>query len=235
MQPDLYRDLYRDPHRDLYRDRRHAGRVLARHLAAFAGRPGITVFALPRGGVPVGYEVARALQATLDIYVVRKLGVPGMMECAMGALAQNGDVTLDDAVLNAMSISPAAVDEVLRAERSELERRVRRYRDDRPLPDLHGRDAIVVDDGLATGSTMEVAVRAIRALQPERIVVAVPVGSDDACARLAAVADEVICASRPARFRAVGDAYEDFEQIDDNEVRDLMVLARRICGSRDAA
>ena len=235
MQPDLYRDLYRDPHRDLYRDRRHAGRVLARHLAAFAGRPGITVFALPRGGVPVGYEVARALQATLDIYVVRKLGVPGMMECAMGALAQNGDVTLDDAVLNAMSISPAAFDEVLRAERSELERRVRRYRDDRPLPDLRGRDAIVVDDGLATGSTMEVAVRAIRALQPERIVVAVPVGSDDACARLAAVADEVICASRPARFRSVGEAYEDFEQIDDNEVRDLMVLARRVCGSRDAA
>jgi len=222
-------------HPDTYRDRRHAGRVLARHLSALAGRAGLVVFALPRGGVPVGYEVARALHAALDIYVVRKLGVPGLIEYAMGALAQNGDVTLDDAVLRAMSVSPQAVDEVLRAERSELERRVRRYRGDRPLPDLQGREAIVVDDGLATGSTMQAAVQAIRTLHPARIVVAVPVGSDDACARLAAVADEVVCVSRPAHFRSVGDAYDDFGQIDDNEVRDLMVLARRVCGSRDAA
>jgi len=222
-------------HPDTYRDRRHAGRVLARHLAALAGRPGLLVFALPRGGVPVAYEVARALHATLDIFVVRKLGVPGMVEYAMGALAQNGDVALDEAVLRAMAVSPEAVAEVLRAERSELERRVRRYREGRALPDLHGREVIVVDDGLATGSTMQVAVQAIRALQPARIVVAVPVGSDEACARLAAVADEVVCVSRPAHFRAVGDAYDDFEQIDDNEVRDLMVLARRSGGARDVA
>jgi putative phosphoribosyl transferase len=212
-------------HRIGFADRRTAGAVLAYRLKQFAGRGDVVVLALPRGGVPIGYEVARVLGAPLDVFVVRKLGLPGHPELAMGAIA-SGDVrVLNEDVLDSYPVSRAAIDAVTRTERLELERRERAYRDGRPLVPVQGRIAILVDDGLATGSTMWAAVVAVRRLQPARVVVAVPVGARETCEALRKVADDVVCALTPEPFQAVGLWYVDFSQTTDDEVRQLLARA----------
>ncbi len=215
----------------VFRDRRHAGEVLAHSLERFANRSDVLVLALPRGGVPVGFEVAEALRAPLDVFIVRKLGVPGHEEYAMGALASGNVRVLNDEVVRMLDIPAAAIEAVVRAEQRELERRELLYRDQRPPPDVRGRTVILVDDGLATGSTMLAAVRALRRQQPARLVVAVPTAAADTCEALRSEADEVICASTPEPFRAVGLWYHDFSQTSDDEVRALLARARHAAPS----
>lgn len=210
-----------------YPDRRGAGTALAERLAQFRARPDTVVLALPRGGVPVGYEVARALEAPLDVFVVRKLGVPGHRELAMGAIASGGVRVLNEDVVILYSIPQGVIDEVSREEQQELERREQAYRDGRPPAELRDRTVLLVDDGLATGSTMKAAVRAVRGHAPARVVVAVPVGAPDACRELREVADEVVCARSPEHFSAVGQWYLDFSQTTDEEVRELLHDAER--------
>lgn len=205
-----------------FRDRGEAGRLLAAKLSAYANRPDVLVLALPRGGVPVAYEVARALGAPLDVFVVRKLGVPGYEELAMGAVATGGVRVLNDRIVNGLGIPGYIIDAVAAQEQQELARRERLYRGGRPPPDVRGRTVILVDDGLATGATMHAAVQALRQLQPARIVVAVPTASPDTCEELRAEVDEVICAITPEPFQAVGRWYEDFSQTTDEEVRELL-------------
>src|SRR5262245_39744264 len=201
----------------LFHDRTEAGRLLAAKLAAYANRPDVLVLALPRGGVPVAFEVARALHAPLDVFLVRKVGVPGHEELAMGAIASGGVRVLNADVVRMLRISDEVFDAVAAEEWRELQRRERLYRGDRPAPDVHGRIVILVDDGLATGSTMRVAVAALRQQQPARIVVAVPVGAPETCAEFQAEADEAVCARTPEPFRAVGLWYDDFSQTTDAE------------------
>jgi putative phosphoribosyl transferase len=204
-----------------FRDRRHAGAVLASQVQHLAGSPSV-VLALPRGGVPVGYEVARALGIPLDVFVVRKLGLPGHPELAMGAIASGGVRVMNEDVVALYRPSAAAIEAVTRAELIELERRERAYRArQQPLP-IEGRTVILVDDGLATGSTMRAAVLAIRRLRPARVIVAVPVGARETCEALREVADEVVCALTPDPFSAVGLWYVDFSQTTDEEVRHLL-------------
>ena len=202
----------------LFRDRRDAGRFLAAQLPQYRGGEDVVVLALPRGGVPVAHEVAGALGAPLDVFLVRKLGVPGREELAMGAIASGGVLVLNDDVVRALRIGPEEIRQVADDERKELSRRERLYRGDRPLPDVAGRTVILVDDGLATGSSMRAAVQALRKLQPARIVIAVPAASRSTCKDLAAEVDEVVCAATPSPFYAVGQAYLDFSQITDDEV-----------------
>jgi predicted phosphoribosyltransferase len=211
----------------VFRDRKDAGRVLATSLHAYAGRQEVLVLALPRGGVPVGAEVADALHVPLDVLVVRKLGVPGQEEYAMGAIASGGVRVLNAQVVRALGLADDDVDAVARTEQRELERRERLYRGDRPMPELRGRTVILVDDGLATGSTMLAAVRAVRAQRPARTVVAVPTAAADTCEMLRDEADEVVCASTPDAFRAVSLWYDDFSQTSDEEVRQLLRQAWR--------
>jgi predicted phosphoribosyltransferase len=208
-----------------FRDRADAGRHLAARLRAYAGRPDVLVLALPRGGVPVAYEVARALHAPLDVFLVRKLGLPGHEELAMGAIATGGVRVLNEQVVQGLGVPDEVIDEVTGAELRELQRREREYRDDRPAPDVRGRTVILVDDGLATGSTMRAAAAALRRLGPARVVVAVPVGAAATCAELQEVADAVVCAATPEPFYAVGMWYEDFSQTTDDEVRELLARA----------
>jgi putative phosphoribosyl transferase len=205
-----------------FSDRREAGRELASKLQVYAGRDDVVVLALPRGGVPVAYEIAEALDAPLDIFVVRKLGLPGHPEYAMGAIASGGVRVISDDVIRWYGISPAAIEAVAREELAELERREREYRRGRPLPDLRGRTVILVDDGLATGSTMRAAVQAVRAYDPARVVVAVPVGAPATCQEFNDITDETICARTPEPFSAVGLWYRDFSQTSDDEVRTLL-------------
>jgi predicted phosphoribosyltransferase len=209
----------------LFQDRTDAGRELAAKLAPYAGQPNVLVLGLPRGGVPVAYEVAQELGAPLDVFLVRKLGVPGHEELAMGALASSGVRVLNEEVVQALGIPDAVIDEVAAQEWEELERREGAYRDGRPGLDVRDRTIILVDDGLATGSTMRAAVVALRQLGPNRIVVAVPVGAAETCAELGSEADEVVCANTPNPFRAVGLWYEDFSQTTDEEVRALLKQA----------
>ena len=209
-----------------FRDRREAGRVLAAYLAPkYRNRSDVLVLALPRGGVPVGYEVARALVAPLDVFVVRKLGVPGHEEFAMGAIASGGVRVLNEDAVQGLSIPAQVIESVAKREQAELERREREYRGDRLPPDVRDRIVILVDDGLATGATMMAAVKAVRLMQPVRVVVGVPVGSPATCRQLREEADEVVCAVEPESFAAVGGWYADFSQTGDEEVREL--LARR--------
>jgi predicted phosphoribosyltransferase len=211
-----------DDDRRPFIDRRDAGRTLASHLARYAGRDDVIVLALPRGGVPVAYEVAQALGAPMDLFLVRKLGTPGHRELAMGAIASGGIRVLNDEVVRWYGIPESAIERVAREEEQELERRERAYREGRPAPDLENRVVILADDGLATGSTMRAAAQAVRQRNPSRVVVAVPVGARETCAELAAVADEVICARMPEPFSAVGQWYLNFEQTEDDEVRQLL-------------
>jgi predicted phosphoribosyltransferase len=210
-----------------FRDRREAGRLLAQKLTGYANRRDVLVLALPRGGVPVAYEVAQALGAPLDVFVVRKLGVPGYEELAMGAVATGGVRVLNDQVVSALRVPDYVIDAVAAWEQQELARRERVYRDDRPPPDVRGRTVILVDDGLATGATMQAAIRALRAQGPARIVVAVPTASPDICEQFKKEVDEVVCAITPEPFHAVGLWYEDFSPTTDDEVRDLLARATR--------
>ena len=203
-------------------DRRDAGRVLASRLQKYVGRDDLVVLALPRGGVPVAYEVATALGAPLDIFLVRKLGTPGHRELAMGAIASGGVRVLNEDVVRWYGIPEAAIESVAREEAQELERRERAYREGRPAPELADHVVILVDDGLATGSTMRAAAQAVRVHHPSRLVIAVPVGARQTCNEIAQVADEVICARMPEPFSAVGQWYLNFDQTDDEEVRELL-------------
>lgn len=205
-----------------FADRREAGRRLADLLRSYEHDDSVLVLGLPRGGVPVAYEVAEALDAPLDVFVVRKLGVPGHEEYAMGAIAGGGIRVLNPDAIRELQIPPETVHAVERAERTELERRERLYRDGRPAPELRGRTVILVDDGLATGSTMLAAVEAARTQQPRRIVVAVPVASREAHEALARKADACVCVSTPEPFYGVGLWYLDFTQTTDEEVRQLL-------------
>jgi putative phosphoribosyl transferase len=205
-----------------FRDRRDAGRALAEELASYDATDGLLVLGLPRGGVPVGWEVAAALRAPLDVFVVRKLGVPRWTELAMGALASGGVVVMNSNVVSGLQVTEDQVRAVIESETVELERRERVYRGGRPVADPRGRTVILVDDGIATGASMLAAVRALRATGPRSVVVAVPVGPASACRELAREADEVVCAIMPASFEAVGQAYADFHQVTDGEVRELL-------------
>jgi predicted phosphoribosyltransferase len=205
-----------------FRNRTDAGRQLAEKLAAYANRPDVLVLALPRGGVPVAFELARAFGAPLDVFLVRKLGVPGYEELAMGAVATGGVRVLNDEIVRGLGISEHEIDAVVARELRELSRRDRLYRGDRPPSDVAGRTVILVDDGLATGATMRAAVQALRQQQPGRIVAAVPTASPDTCQVLKAEADDVICAITPEPFFAVGHWYDDFTQTTDDEVRELL-------------
>jgi putative phosphoribosyl transferase len=218
-----------------FRDRIEAGRRLAEALRPYAGSPNLLVLALPRGGVPVGYEVARALHAPLDVLLVRKLGVPGHEELAMGAIASGGVRIVSEDVIAMLGIPDRVIATVAAAEEKELERRERLYRDGRPPPNVRGRVVILVDDGLATGATMRAAAAALRTQSPEWLVVAVPVAPPETCGALRAVADDVVCPLSPEPFMAVGAWYDDFAQITDDEVRALLRQAaeEQVGGQRE--
>jgi putative phosphoribosyl transferase len=213
---------WRETMEDRFKDRHDAGRCLAAALGQYAGRDDVLVLALPRGGVPVGYEVARALGAPLDVMQVRKLGVPGREELAMGAIASGGVRILSEDVVQALSIPERVIATVAAAEEQELDRRERIYREGRPFPEVRSRTVILVDDGLATGSTMRAAAAALRAQGAGRLVAAVPVAPRETCDALRNLVDEVICAVTPEPFLAVGEWYEDFTQTSDADVRDLL-------------
>ena len=206
----------------LFRDRRDAGRQLAQRLDRFIGEPDVLVLGLPRGGVPVAYEVAAHLGAPLDVLVVRKLGVPGHGELAMGAIASGGIEVVDQRVIDMLAIPREAFEAVAERERGELDRRERIFRAGRPPLDIAGRTVILVDDGLATGASMRAAIRALRLREPARIVAAVPVAAPETCAAISEEADEAVCAATPRDFHAVGFWYDDFSQTTDAEVRALL-------------
>jgi putative phosphoribosyl transferase len=208
-------------------NRREAGRVLASYLTQYSGRDDVIVLALPRGGVPVGFEVAQRLGVPLDVFLVRKLGVPGREELAMGAIASGGVRVLNQQVVRMLRISPRDIDEVAQLEQAELERREREYRGDRALPELRGKIAMLVDDGLATGATMRAAAKALRRLGPAKVVVAVPAAAPETCEEFRHEVDEIICAQTPEPFYAVGVWYVDFSPTSDQEVRDLLARAQR--------
>ena len=211
----------------LYRDRSDAGRVLATQLTAYANRRDVLVLALPRGGVPVAYEVAKALHAPLDVFIVRKLGVPGHEELAMGAIATGGVCVLNEDVVQMLHIPDRVIEAVIAKEQQELERREHLYRDDRPPPDVRDRTIILIDDGLATGATMRAAIKALRQQHPARLVVAVPVAAPPTCEELGAQVDEIICAKTPEPFYGVGYWYEDFSQTTDEEVHALLAQSEQ--------
>lgn len=209
----------------IFRDRTDAGRRLAERLQGYAHRTDVTVLALPRGGVPVGYEVARALGAPLDVFLVRKLGFPGQEEFAIGAIASGGVRVLNTNLLRRYHVPDHTVEEIAARELAELQRREEAYRGSTAPPNLRGRTVILVDDGLATGSTMRAAAMALRRWDPARIVVAVPVGAHDSCEEFGGVVDEVVCAEKPEPFQAVGQWYDEFPQTTDAEVRELLERA----------
>jgi predicted phosphoribosyltransferase len=210
-----------------FADRRAAGCALASVLRHYAQMPDVLVLALPRGGVPVGYEVAQALNASLDVFVVRKLGVPDQEELAMGAIASGGAHLLNEPLIRDLGITPAQVEAILERETVELERRESTFRAGLPALDVTQRTVIVVDDGLATGASMLVAARALRQRGPQRLVVGVPVAAAETCAAFESEVDEIVCAATPQPFRAVGLWYEDFEQTTDEEVQQLLAASRR--------
>src|SRR6266513_672887 len=206
-------------------NRTEAGRLLAEKLVEYAGRDDVIVLGLPRGGVPVAFEVAQRLGAPLDVFIVRKLGVPGFEELAVGAIASGGVRVLNEDVLRALPNADEIIELITAKETAELERREQSYRDGRPTPELRDRIVILVDDGLATGATMRAAVNALRHSGAAKIVVAVPVGPPDTCREFEDEADETICATVPEFFQAVGQYYEDFSQTSDDEVRELLASA----------
>jgi putative phosphoribosyl transferase len=215
-----------------FRNRREAGRLLARELGRYAGHDGVVVVALPRGGVPVGYELATALGAPLDVFVVRKLGVPGHRELAMGAIATGGLIVLDHDLVSRLGIPEEVIRRAIADELHELERREAAYRGDRGQAQLEGKTVILVDDGLATGATMRAAVLAVRERNPARVIVAVPVAAAQTCDRLRGDVDELICALTPESFYAISIWYDDFSQTSDEEVRGLLARAATDDSSR---
>jgi putative phosphoribosyl transferase len=208
-----------------FRDRSEAGRLLAQQLRAYAGRPDAVVLALPRGGVPVGYEIARELHLPLDIFAVKKITVPGFDESALGAVSNDGMYLIDDALIEQLGLSKRQIEAIAANAYREVQRRESAYRNHRAAMDVTGKTVILVDDGLATGSSMQAAVAALRRKRPAKIVVAVPVASREACADLQAIADEIVCARMPDPFYAVGLWYDDFAQTEDGEVRNLLAKA----------
>ena len=211
----------------LFKDRRDAGKQLTQELSAYAGRSDVIVLALPRGGVPVAYEVARALNAPLDIFIVRKLGLPGHEELAIGAIASSGVRVLNEDIVRALNIPETVIESIRRRELQELERRERTYRGNRPPPEVRSRTVILVDDGLATGASMRAAVAALRAQNPARTVVAVPTAAAETCEAFESEVDEIVCAMTPDPFYGVGRWYEDFSQTTDEEVPALLEEAAR--------
>ena len=211
----------------LFRNRADAGRALGERLAGYAGRPNLRVLGLPRGGIPVAFEVAQRLDAPLDVFVVRKLGVPGHEELAMGAIATGGVRVVNQDVVDALGLSPAVLDRVAATEQAELERREELYRGSRPPLDVKGATVILVDDGLATGSTMRAAVAALRQQEPLKTVVAVPVAAPSTVDELAREVDEIVAVATPEPVLAVGRFYDDFAQTSDREVHDLLARAAR--------
>src|SRR5215813_1248759 len=209
----------------IFPDRAEAGRLLGLKLSKYAGAPDVIVLGLPRGGVPVAYEVARALRVPLDVFIVRKLGVPGFEELAVGAIASGGVRVLNEEVASALPNADVIIEAVTQRESAELERREHEYRDGRPAPELQNKTVILIDDGLATGATMRAAVKALRQRGTLKIVVAVPVGPPDTCQEVAQEADEAICLSTPPFFQAVGQYYENFSQTGDDDVRELLTRA----------
>lgn len=209
----------------IFRDRRDAGQKLAQKLMKYHDRPDVVILALPRGGVPVAFEVAQALNVVLDILLVRKLGVPGHEELAMGAIASGGVRILNEDVVRILRLPDDVIDLATARELKELERREKAYRGDRPRPNLQNRIAIIVDDGLATGASMRAAINALRLQQPKRIVVAVPTASPETCETFEQEVDEIICATTPQPFMGVGMWYRDFGQVTDQEVRELLAQA----------
>jgi predicted phosphoribosyltransferase len=210
-----------------FADRVEAGQLLGRRLQDYAGRDDVIVLGLPRGGVPVAFEVARSLNLPLDVFIVRKLGVPGFEELALGAIASGGVRVLNDDVMRSVPNAAEMIEAVTVRELAELERREREYRGGRPRPDLEGRTVILIDDGMATGATMKAAIAALRKLGAAKIIVAVPVGAPDTCHELAELVDETVCLVAPEWFRAVGQFYEQFPQVSDEEVRELLARAAR--------
>src|SRR5437868_9038705 len=214
-------------------NRAEAGRLLAEKLSKYSGRGDVIVLGLPRGGVPVAYEVAKSLRVPLDVFIVRKLGVPGFEELAAGAIASGGVRVLNEDVLRALPNADQIIESVTAKETAELERREKSYRDGRPSPELRDRVVILVDDGLATGATMRAAVKALRQRGAAKIVVAVPVGPPDTCREIEQEADETICLSTPPFFQAVGQYYEDFSQTSDADVRELLSRAAQEMSERN--
>ena len=213
---------------DRFHDRRQAGRVLAEGLREFANDRNVLVLALPRGGVPVAYEIARALNMPLDVFIVRKLGVPGYEELAMGAIASGGARVLNEEVVERLGVSPYQIDKAVEREQREIERREIEYRGDLPPINVRNRKVILVDDGLATGATMRAAVEALAVSSASQIIVAVPVGSIEAVARIRREADDVVCPLQPEDFQAVGQWYDDFAQTSDEEVRELLAESMHV-------
>jgi putative phosphoribosyl transferase len=210
-----------------FADRTDAGRFLARELSRYAGRPDLIVLALPRGGVPAAYEIARALHAPLDVFIVRKLGVPGQEELAMGAVASGGVRVLNPDVITALGTRALeAVEQETERELLEVTRREEQYRGKRPFPELQDRTVILVDDGLATGATMRAAARAVRQRQPARLILAVPVAAESTCREMQVEADEMVCGLTPEPFFGVGQFYDDFRQMSDEEVRAILARSR---------
>jgi putative phosphoribosyl transferase len=208
-----------------FHDRAEAGRALAQRLNPIVRDQNVLVFALPRGGVPVGFEAAQILHADLDVFIVRKLGVPGHEELAMGAIASGGTRVLNYAVIEQLGIRETVIDRVTQHELQEIRRRENLYREGRPPVPATGRTVVLVDDGLATGATMLAAIRAVRTQNPERIIVGVPVASPEACDEIGKNADRIVCVATPTPFQAVGVWYEDFSQTSDGEVRELLERA----------
>ena len=217
--------LVKEGNMAIFKDRRDAGRKLAQKLSAYANRSEVIVLALPRGGVPVAYEVALALNAPLDIFTVRKLGLPGHEELAMGAIASGGARVINQDVVRTFSIPQGVVEAVAKQELKELERRERAFRGDREMREIHDRTAILIDDGLATGASMQAALMGLRARDPARIVVAVPTAPLETCEAFQPLVDEMICATTPEPFYGVGQWYEDFSQVTDEQVQTLLEQA----------
>jgi putative phosphoribosyl transferase len=209
----------------IFWNRKQAGERLAKRLIDYADRDDVLILALPRGGVPIGFEIARALHVPLDVFVVRKLGTPGQEELAMGAIAPGGIREINQEIVDTLMISDDAIEHIVRQEQAELERREKAYRGDRPRPQIRGMTVILVDDGLATGASMRAAVHALRKMSPMRIIVAVPVGAADTCRDFRKLTDETICLAMPEPFYGVGAWYEDFSQTPDEEVRELLDTA----------
>jgi putative phosphoribosyl transferase len=211
---------------DRYRNRQEAGKILARELVGFVDREDVLVLGLPRGGVPVAFEIAKALHAPLDVFIVRKLGVPGHSELAMGAIATNNVKVFNEDIIRELSISDEAIEEVIYKEEQELKRRELSYRGGHSLPPIKDKIIILVDDGIATGASMRASIAALRQLDPKSIIVAVPVADKSMCEKLEGLVDKLVCPLRPIHFYAVGAWYEDFSQTEDEEVYTLLNLAR---------